>query len=54
MRRFYTVADFCFAVALAGDRDPDRYLASFAAFKSSFAINFLQMQVKFYNLRYFY
>lgn len=34
MRRFYTVADFCFAVALAGDRDPDRYLASFAAFKS--------------------
>lgn len=34
MRRFYTVADFCFAVALAGDRDPDRYLTSFAAFKS--------------------
>ena len=34
MRRFYTVADFCFAVTLAGDRDPDRYLASFAAFKS--------------------
>lgn len=33
MRRFYTVADFCFAVALAGDRDPDRYLTSFAAFK---------------------
>lgn len=34
MRRFYTVADFCFAVALAGDRDPDRYLTSFAAFGS--------------------
>lgn len=34
MRRFYTVADFCFAVALAGDRDPDRYLTSFAVFGS--------------------
>ena len=33
MRRVYKVADFAFSVALAGDRDPDRYLKSFAPFK---------------------
>lgn len=34
MRRVYKVADFAFSVALAGDRDPDRYLKSFAPFKA--------------------
>lgn len=34
MRRFYTVADFCFAVSLAGGREPDRYLQSFGPFSS--------------------
>lgn len=33
MRRFYKVADFCFAVSLIGDRDPDNYLRSFLPFK---------------------
>lgn len=35
MRRFYTVADFCFAVCLAGDRDPDLYLRSYGPFRSA-------------------
>lgn len=34
MRRVYKVADFAFSVALAGDRDPDIYLKSFAPFKT--------------------
>lgn len=34
MRRTYKVADFAFSVALAGERDPDMYLKSFAPFKA--------------------
>lgn len=34
MRRVYKVADFAFSVALAGDRDSDIYLRSFAPFKA--------------------
>ena len=34
MRRAYKVADFVFSVVLAGDRDPDWYLKSFAPFKA--------------------
>ena len=34
MRRAYKIADFVFSVALAGDRDPDMYLKSFAPFKA--------------------
>ena len=33
MRRYYKVADFSFAVSLAGERDPDVYLGSFRPFE---------------------